>query len=299
MFKKITIIGMGLMGGSLGKAIIKYIPDAHVIGIVRRQEAVQEVLTAKAAHECTMSYEEGLHDADLVVLSLPVLAICACAESIVPHLKKGAVLTDMGSTKQAIIEKMREIIGKDRFFVGSHPIAGSEKTGVAHSSQDLFLGSVCIVTSDVVGTFSHPLAHEIANEFALRNLRSFWEKVGCRVSVMSSNAHDCLLSAVSHVPHFLSVVLMHFAGDIVYDNQQAVRYTGPGFRDTTRLAGGSPELWADIALTNKHNVLEHLNAINQQINTFLNILQKNDKDELVTYLSKAKKLRENSMEESS
>ena len=281
MFNTVTIIGMGLMGGSLGKALLKYAPDIQVTGVVRRPEAIDEVLQAKAAHSCTMNLEEGVADADLVVLSLPVLSICQFASKIAPYLKKGCVVTDMGSTKKTIVQRVTKALGADAVFIGSHPIAGSEKTGISSASGDLFCDSLCIVTTD----------NSEQKENGKR-VRKFWEVVGCRVSHMDSETHDYLLSAVSHVPHLISAVLMHFSETISCRDLSALDLAGSGFRDTTRLAAGSAGMWADICLTNKSNLMTHLRHVIEQMNSFLHILDSEDKKGLIDYLEHARIMRE-------
>ncbi|MCD6459472.1 prephenate dehydrogenase [bacterium] len=282
VFKNVTIIGLGLMGSSLGKAIIKYCHGIKVTAVVRREEIVDKVISRKAAHNCTLNIEEGLKNADLVILSMPVKTICGFCEKISPFIKQGAVVTDMGSTKEKIIFSMRKNLPAAVNFIGSHPMAGSEKTGIDSSYAELFQNSICVLTPD-----------ETQNAQTTDKTKLFWESVGCEIKIMSAKTHDYLIGAISHIPHLMASILVNFASQVSSDNFSAIGFASTGFIDTTRIASGSVPMWQDICLSNKKNIVEHLNAIKDNIDTITDALVNNDTDKIKFFLKNAQKYRNN------
>jgi len=280
-FKHIAIIGMGLMGGSLGQALMKFCPSISVTGIVRRKEAVAEVLDAGGAHECTTDMAAGLENADLVVLSTPVQSICTIGKSIIPFLKKGTVVTDMGSTKSVIVNTLTEVYPDNVHFVGSHPMAGSEKTSIRYADLNLFQDALCIVTPS--SSVSECLSVRIAR---------FWQSVGCRVRTMSPADHDMLVSAVSHVPHLVASLLVNFAKSIETGTCSSLELASTGFSDTTRIAAGSAEVWKDICVTNKQNIVEQLDKCATMLADLSKMLKKDTIDDIVAFLDNARIIRQ-------
>jgi len=280
-FKNVTIVGMGLMGGSLGKAIISRFNDVKVTGVVRRAEMIDSVLSRKAAHKCTTDLQKGISDADLVVLSMPVEVICQYGQKILPYLKDSAVVTDMGSTKTKIVEILSGVLGDKAFFIGSHPMAGSEKTGLENSYPGLYEDSICIITP----VDKSPL-------YLVEKLKKFWENTGCRVVLLPPDVHDSLISAVSHVPHLIAAVLVNTASKIKSGGYTSLDFAGAGFKDTTRVASGSPEMWDDICITNKINIADQLQMVEIAIREIRKNILNENKDAILEFLTQAKRIRD-------
>ncbi|RJP60208.1 MAG: prephenate dehydrogenase [Candidatus Auribacter fodinae] len=280
-FKHVAIIGMGLMGGSLGKALIKYSPSTFVTGIVRREEAVQGVLDAGAAHECTTDIPSGLAQADLVVLSTPVRSICSIGKAIMPFLKKGCILTDMGSTKSIIVEELTEVCPENVYFVGAHPMAGSEKTSIKYADADLFRNALCIVTPSPA----------VPSDLSCRVSR-FWNVVGCKIKTMSAADHDKLVCAISHIPHLVASSLVNFAESIQTDEFSSLELASTGFGDTTRIAAGSADVWKDICMTNKQNIVSQLDKCATMLSDLSNMLKCDAMDNVVAFLENARIIRQ-------
>lgn len=280
-FKNLSIIGMGLMGGSLGKAVLKYCPEITVTGIVRREEMLDSVLEAKSAHKSTMDLKNGLKDADLVILSMPVEAICKFGCEIREYLKSGTVVSDMGSTKTKIVKSLTDTIGDNGVFIGSHPMAGSEKTGLDNSSYDLFQNSTCILT---------PL--ESTDKGLVDKLSVFWGKIGCRSMVMTPEEHDTQIAAVSHVPHIAAAGIVTVANELNKQTKTVFDLIGTGFKDMTRIAAGSPDIWLDICSSNKDCISEQLKKLQDKIEDFRKAIVEEDTQAVIKFLSEAKEVRE-------
>ncbi|PJC48828.1 MAG: prephenate dehydrogenase/arogenate dehydrogenase family protein, partial [Candidatus Omnitrophica bacterium CG_4_9_14_0_2_um_filter_42_8] len=224
MFNRVTIIGLGLIGGSLCLAIKEKRLAKEIVGVSRRKSTIDKAVKNRVADFATLNLKDGVKDSDLVIITTPVFKIVDIAKKIAPFLKKGAIVTDAGSTKKHIVENIEKARLKDMDFVGSHPIAGSEKSGIKHADKDLFKGAYCIVT-------------EAKNKSALNKVKKFWASIGMKVIVMPAQSHDKLLSKISHLPHALAVSLVNTAAGNGLD------LAAGGFKDTTRIASGEPELW--------------------------------------------------------
>lgn len=238
MARRVAIVGVGLLGGSLGLALKARDAATRIVGVGRRQSSLDEALSTGAVDEVTLDPAEGVRGADLVVLCTPVCTFEPVIQRIAPALSPKALVTDVGSTKaQAVRVAERLLKGKAR-FVGSHPIAGSERSGPAFARADLYDGKLCILT---------PTARSDAE--ALDALDALWRSVGMRTVRMSPAAHDKALARVSHLPHAVAALLV--------DVQRAKQLdlAGTGFIDATRIAGGDPAMWRDICLTNRSALL--------------------------------------------
>jgi prephenate dehydrogenase len=237
-FGKITIIGVGLIGGSVGLAVKKRGMAREVAGVFRRPSTMKRALACGAVDSGCMDVASGVRDADIIIIASPVSSITRIAREAAAYAKRGAVVTDAGSTKAAIVAAADRMFSKSgAAFVGSHPMAGSERTGVEASRADLFEGSPCIVTR--TGR---------TGRAALGTVAAFWRSLGARVSVMSPGEHDRAVSLISHLPH---IVAFSLAGSVP---ARALEYAAEGFADTTRVASSDPALWSDIFLTNRANI---------------------------------------------
>ncbi|HUT61237.1 MAG TPA: prephenate dehydrogenase [Phycisphaerae bacterium] len=271
----VTIIGVGLLGGSIGLALKKLRPRVRVAGVGRRRSSLARAMRAGAIDSAHLDAGEAVGQSDLVILATPVGAFAGHLSAIRPHLKAGAMVTDVGSTKVEVVRAARRILGPRELFVGSHPMAGSERKGVQFARADLFRGAVCVVTP----TPSTPRG------LAARAER-LWRMLGMRTVRMSPAAHDKAMANVSHLPHVAASVLMTVPG------RADLSVAGPGLRDTTRLASGDPEMWRDIMLSNRKAILAALNRFGRSMGTLRRLLAKADAKGIERFLTAVKKRRD-------
>jgi len=275
MFKKITIIGLGLIGGSLALAIKEKKLAREIAGVSRRKSTIDRAIKNKIVSSATLDLKTGVKDSDLVIITTPVFKIASIAKSIAPFLKKGAILTDAGSTKRCVVKDIEKIKLKGIYFAGSHPIAGSEKSGIKYADKDLFKGACCILTKT-----------KDTNPKVVAILKKFWGRLGMRVVTMSPDTHDKLLSRISHLPHAVSVSLANSAG------KDGLELAAGGFKDTTRIASGEPELWKDIFFTNKDNLIKDIKILKKELLKIEAALQNNNSRAILKLLSRAKSIRD-------
>ena len=275
MFKRITIVGLGLIGGSLGFAIKRKRIAKEVVGVSRRRSTLRRALALGTVDSVTLDPEKGVRNSDLVILAAPVLTIINIARRISRHLKKGAVVIDAGSTKNDIVRKIEAILPRRVDFVGSHPVAGSEKQGVVNADKDLFKGAYCILTKS-----------PRTNPKALARIKRFWKALGMKVEIMSPEKHDNVVSRLSHLPHAVSAALSNTC------QKCDLKLAAGGFKDTTRIASGAPELWKDIFLTNKKNIARDIKLFKKELSKIEAALKKGKHAELLRLLKKAKAIRD-------
>ncbi|MDP2921248.1 MAG: prephenate dehydrogenase [Candidatus Omnitrophota bacterium] len=275
MFKKITIIGLGLIGGSLGLAIKKKKLAKEVIGVSRRKSTIDYALEEGIADSVTLDLKKGVKDSDFIIITTPVLTIVSIAKMAAPFLKKGAILTDAGSTKVYIVDNIEKLDIGGAYFAGSHPIAGSEKSGVRSADVDLFKGAYCVVTKT-----------RNSNLKALNKIKRFWTAIGMKVIEFSPEIHDRIFSRVSHLPHASSVSLVNAVG------RDHLDLAAGGFRDSTRIASGEPALWQDIFFTNRKNLIKDIGALKKELSKIESALRSNNQSALRKILNKAKLIRD-------
>ena len=251
--KRITILGPGLIGGSIALGL-RRAGGSHVTLWARRTEAVGEIIAAGCADVATADLAVAVKDADLVVLCVPVGAMRELAAKIAPAVSHECAITDVGSVKGPVLAELRPIFRDRGRFVGSHPMAGSEHTGLAAARADLFDGTTSLVT---------PEADTDAT--ALATVCEFWKSIGCRVVELPAAEHDECVALVSHLPHLLAAALVN---TVVAQNEHAFRVVGPGFRDTTRVAGGPPAMWREILRENSAAVLPAIDALIAKLTEF-------------------------------
>lgn len=252
VFPRIAIIGVGLIGGSLALAAKKRGLCRTVVGIGRNESSLQKALEVGAIDTYTLSTEEGVSGADLVVLATPLSAFAAHMKAARSHLGENTVVTDVGSTKKTVVLQAESILQTP--FVGAHPIAGTEKSGVTASSADLFSGARCIIT---------PTAK--TNHRALERLEGFWKDIGSHVIRMDPDDHDRIMAMVSHLPHVVAFALVNSVARIRFGEVEAISFTGGGFKDFTRIASSHPVMWRDICLENKSYLLEAIELFEEEI----------------------------------
>jgi prephenate dehydrogenase len=280
-WKKITLVGVGLLGGSLGMALRhRRLADA-VVGYVRRPASVAECAHLGAVDRATCELTEAVAGAALVVLCTPLAQMRPLVERMLPSLAAGAIVTDVGSVKGTVLRDLEALIAQaGAHFIGGHPLAGAEKTGVASARADLFLNAVFVLTPT-------PRTHAPA----LAEVRQFWQLLGARLLEMPAEVHDELVSRSSHLPHVAAVQLASQVLDPQYPAVQAA-LCGSGFRDTTRIASSSPEMWRDIALANRENLVRALGTFLQGLRDFQDALRAGDQETVARFFETARQRRE-------
>ncbi len=284
LFQQVTIIGVGLLGGSLGLVLKEQGLAKTVVGIGRRQMNLELAVQVRAIDRFTSEPHEAVRDSDLIVLATPVDTYVSQVKRWGQHVPSGTIVSDVGSVKGQLVFDVEAALPSTVCFVGAHPIAGKEKSGVAHSTSKLFDGARCIVT---------PTPHTNAN--ALAKIRCLWEKAGSTVLSMDPMVHDWVLGAVSHLPHIAAFSLMHALQDLQEKTPEALSlldFSGGGLRDTTRIAASSPEMWRDICLANRDNLLIMVDQYITQLQAFKQLLNDQDWSGLSQNIEQAKKLRE-------
>lgn len=239
-YQKIAILGPGLLGGSLGLAVRARYPDVAVSAWARRSEVLKLIMSAGAADTATNSIPEAVNHADLVVLATPVGAMPQLVADMIPFLKRGAVVTDVGSVKKVVHEKSGRILTAAGFiFIGSHPMAGSEKQGISAAHSDLFKAAPLVLTNN-----------EGAPEEEVCRLTGFWASLGCLCSRMEASEHDRHIAQISHLTHILSALSSRVG--LTEGEEEALGVVcGGGFRDTSRVSSGNPDMWCEILVENR------------------------------------------------
>jgi len=276
-WKKVTLVGVGLLGGSLGLALKERRLADRVAGYVRRAASVRECEETGAVDLATLDLRRAVADADLVVLCTPIAQMRSLMGRLAPMLRPGAVVTDVGSVKKSVVKELTPIVAKaGAHFIGSHPMAGSEKTGVTAARADLFKEAVCVITPE-----------QGADRAAVRKVASLWKSVGCRVLRLTPEAHDQFVSRSSHLPHVVAAQLATLVLSPGNPRAQALLCAN-GFRDTTRIASGSPEMWRDIAIANKNNLVGALDSFVNGLAGFKQALKRGDEAAISRFFKEAK-----------
>ncbi len=269
--RSITILGPGLIGGSLGLALRDRQPGTEIRVWTRREASRSEVEDRGFAAFITSNLEAAVRGADLIVLCVPVDRMASVARGMVNFVGPEAVLTDAGSVKQSVVADLEPIFG-DR-FVGAHPIAGSERSGLAAARADLFEAAPCVLT---------PTAQ--SDPAAIGAVTDFWESVGCLVSTLSPADHDDALARTSHLPHLAASALV---AAVASGSPDALSLVGPGFRDCTRVAMGDAELWAGILLANRTAVASSVAELREILQNVETMLTTGDEESLRHFLKTA------------
>jgi prephenate dehydrogenase len=280
-WNKISLVGVGLLGGSLGLALRRGRMADTVAGYVRRTASVRECKRAGAADLVTQNLSRAVEQADLIVLCTPVAQMRPLVEQMLPALKPGAVITDVGSVKSELVSKLEGCLARRGVhFVGSHPMAGSEKVGVAAARGDLFNNSICVVTPTPK-----------SDKAAVRSVERLWKQVGARVLRLTPEEHDVLVSRSSHLTHVVAAALANVVLDPARPPHQRLLCAN-GFRDATRVASGSPEMWRDIVLANRANLTRALDELQEQLSGFRRLLKRGDPETVMRFFEQAKQRRD-------
>jgi prephenate dehydrogenase len=278
MLRKLSILGPGLLGGSIGLAAKQRKVAKRVAIWARRPEAADQAYQIGAADEATHDLAKVVADAELVVLATPIGAMRALAEQMRPLLPEGCIVTDVGSVKYPIVTALSDgLAGKAR-FVGSHPMAGSEQSGIEAARRDLFDNAVCIVTP-----------REDTDKAALQVVYDFWKAIGCSVKTLTPQQHDEIVARTSHLPHVVAAAVVNV---VCSEGSQSLNFVGPGFRDFTRIAGGPFEMWTEICLENREEIARALDALMEELGKMRAAVENGDTVELRTMLKRAKHFRD-------
>lgn len=258
LFDRVAIVGAGLLGASLGLALQRTGAASYIVGVGRRQSTVDKALANRSVHEGSLELDRAVADADLIVIATPANAVLRAMDAIRPACKDSAIIVDVASTKAAICAHADTLWAAPRRFIGCHPMAGSEKSGPEFAVANLYENTVCLVEE---GTQLDPEARE--------RVIALWARVGARTVPIEPGPHDVILAHTSHVPHIVASTLAAAA----LACGAASAFTGNGFKDMTRIAAGSPEMWCDICLTNADAIQEALVSVKGQLDQFMNAIE--------------------------
>lgn len=281
MIDRLTIIGVGLIGGSLARALKSSGAVKEIVGTSRNTQHLQCALELGVIDHIEGDVGVAVNDADVVVVAVPVGAMESVFTDIAPHLSDKTVLTDVGSSKASVVEAAKKAFGRlPANFVPGHPIAGTEKSGVENSFAELFQQRRVILTPT-----------EVSSVGAVSAVREMWEQVGATVTEISVSHHDEVLAATSHLPHLLAFALVDTLATMD-DKQEIFDYAAGGFRDFTRIASSDPLMWHDICVHNEPALLKMLDLFNGDLNRLRKAIAENDGDYLLQVFSRAKAARD-------
>ena len=273
--KSLAILGPGLLGGSIALAARR--AGGWRVGLwARRAEAVAEIEGRGIADAVSTDLRGIVAGADLVILCVPIGVMPALAREIADAISADTIVTDVGSVKAPVVAELGAIFRGRGRFVGSHPMAGSEQTGIAAARTELFDDAACILTPDAS-----------SDAGAVAELRAFWQSLGSRVLEVPPAGHDEIVALVSHLPHLLAATLVH---TVQAENAGAFDFSGPGFRDTTRVASGPPAMWAEILRTNRDAVRKSAEAMIEKLREIITLLDR--EPQMTEFLTQAKAQRD-------
>ena len=270
------------MGGSLGLAAKRHNIADEVCGYARREESRTRALEINAVDTVTETIPAAVENADIAVFCLPVFTISEQIKQYAGYFPSHCVITDVGSTKTDIVNTVTPLFkNTNNVFVGSHPIAGSDKTGIEAASADLYNNSVVIITPQENNL---PAAAKIIN---------LWKSIGAATVIMTPEQHDKIIAATSHLPHIIAAILVDAVLNRKSDDINIAEFCGTGFKDTTRIAAGSEEIWHDIIKSNKSSILTELNNFSNILDNFTQLLKNNDFEQIKELLAGNMKRRKN------
>jgi len=279
MINKITIIGVGLIGGSLAKAIKENNLAKVVFGFGRDLNRLEEAQKANVIDQFSTNLKDAINDSDIVIIATPVGSFKEILSEIKPFLTSKIVISDVGSTKTNIASIVSQTLGDySNYFIPAHPIAGKEKSGFEASEANLFNNRKVIIT---------PL--ETSNPDSISLIQKMWEGTGADVDFMSPESHDELLGMTSHLPHMLAFSLVNY---LISKNPSASIYAAGGFKDFSRIASGDAVMWRDICIQNKDQIIDHIRGYQKTLNSLVDAIENENSDELDLLFTSAKKTRD-------
>jgi len=276
----VAVVGLGLLGGSIGLALGRAPGARRVVGVARDERVVQRALSLGMIDTGTTDLLHGVREADLVVFATPVRAVPELVEAAAPALKPGAVVTDVGSTKLDLCRTVPLLLPSGVAYVGGHPMAGSEQTGLEAADPYLFENAVYVLTPTT------------PDDEPLRKVRDFVESLGAQPLVMDAARHDRIVAAVSHLPHIAAAALVSAVSEAARHEPSMLALAAGGFRDTTRIALGDPAMWRDICLTNRRPLLDMIDRFEDALRRFRAAIARGDGAELEQRLAHARAARE-------
>ncbi|PZU82303.1 MAG: prephenate/arogenate dehydrogenase family protein [Shinella sp.] len=286
MFDRIALIGIGLIGSSIARDVKELGLAREVVVSTRSADTLKRAEELGLGTSYTLSAAEAVEGADFVIVSVPVGASEAVAKQIAPHLKPGAIVTDVGSTKASVIAQMAPHMPENVHFIPGHPLAGTEKSGPDAGFIGLFRGRWCIFT---------PMPDTDAE--ALSRLKAFWEALGSRVDEMDPQHHDKVLAIVSHLPHIIAYNIVGTADDLeTVTESEVIKYSASGFRDFTRLAASDPTMWRDVCLHNKDAILEMLSRFSEDLAYLQRAIRWGEGDKLFELFTRTRAVRRSIIE---
>jgi cyclohexadieny/prephenate dehydrogenase len=286
LFNRLALIGTGLIGSSIARAARSLAVAQTIVATSRSEPTRQRVRELGLADEVVASSAAAVTDADLVIVCVPIGACGAVAKEIGPHLKPGAIVSDVGSVKAAVVREMAPHLPPGVHFVPAHPVAGTEDSGPDAGFAELFVNRWCILT---------PAPD--TDQAAVERLSQFWKAFGASVEIMSAEHHDLVLAVTSHVPHLIAYNIVGTAFDLRHvTDTEILKYSAGGFRDFTRIAASDPTMWRDIFLNNREAVLEVLGRFNEDLATLTRAVRNGDAETLFNLFAERRAIRRGMMQ---
>jgi len=283
---KLAIIGVGLIGGSLGLCLKDKLGDKiFITGLCRSERSMKRAMELGAVDVATSDIKTVVEDADIIYLSPPVLQIVPMVKKILPFIKSGAIITDAGSTKQFIWHELKKILPKDIFYIAGHPMTGKEKSGVEVADKNLFKGKAYVIAEDTGAPLE---AHE--------RLMSILNLTEANFLTIDIAKHDRCASIISHVPHLTAAALVTLLNNAGNDFDSCLKLVGGGFKDTTRIASSNADMWADICMTNGDAITNHLRELQNILDGVINAIENHDRQAVHDYFAKSKACRDKILE---
>ena len=280
-FARVALIGFGLIGGSIARAARRHGLAGEIVATARSEQSRARVAELGLVDRVVESNVEAVRDADLVILCIPVGACGPVAQEIAAHLKPGAIVSDVGSVKGAIVRDMAPHLPKSIHFVPAHPVAGTENSGPDSGFAELFINRWCILTPP-----------DGADAAAVDRLRAFWAAMGAKVEIMTPDHHDLVLAITSHLPHLIAYTIVGTADELAQVTEsEVIKFSAGGFRDFTRIAASDPTMWRDIFLSNKEAVLEMLGTFTEDLSKLTRAIRRGDGEALFDHFTRTRALR--------
>ena len=281
LFNKVTLIGIGLIGSSIARVIKRDKIARHLVAVAKSKKTIDTVLKLGIADSVTLDSSEAVKDADMVMLCSPLGTYKKIVREIGPNLKRGCILTDVGSVKGCVFEdiEIEKLLGVN--LVPAHPVAGTEYSGPEAGFVELFEGRWCVITPD-----------KTASKESIEKICKLWKAAGSNVEIMDPNHHDQIMAMTSHLPHLISYTIVGTATDLEKSLvSEVVKYSAGGFRDFTRVAASDPTMWGDIMIKNKEAVLEILQRFNEDLTALQRAIRWDEYDLIHDFFSKTRKIR--------
>ena len=280
-FKKIALIGFGLIGGSIARAARAQGLAGEIVTTARSAKTRARVSELGIVDRVVDSNAEAAKDADLVILCIPVGACGPVAQEIADALKPGAIVSDVGSVKGAVVREMAPHLPEGVHFVPAHPVAGTEHSGPDSGFAELFINRWCILTPP-----------EGTDPNAVERLRAFWTSLGAKVEIMTPDHHDLVLAITSHLPHLIAYTIVGTADELgQVTSSEVMKFSAGGFRDFTRIAASDPIMWRDVFLANKDAVLEMLGTFNEDLSKLTRAIRRGDGEALFEHFTRTRAIR--------